>query len=101
VLREGPAQVEHLLLAVLHPAVGQCSVLDGHQRLEHAEVARSVVALDQDPDPARSSATVTRHVRAKLDDLRRIESVLARLVDRCCAARGTITCPLIGALHAR
>ena len=39
-------------------------------------------------------------VRAKLDDLRRIESVLARLVDRCCASRGTITCPLIAALHA-
>lgn len=39
-------------------------------------------------------------VRAKLDDLRRIESVLARLVDRCRASRGTITCPLIAALHA-
>lgn len=41
------------------------------------------------------------HVRAKLDDLRRIESVLARLVDRCCETKGTITCPLIGALHDR
>ncbi len=40
-------------------------------------------------------------VRAKLDDLRRIESVLARLVDRCCASRGTITCPLIGALQSQ
>jgi len=39
-------------------------------------------------------------VRAKLDDLRRIESVLARLVERCCASRGTITCPMIAALHA-
>ena len=39
-------------------------------------------------------------VRAKLDDLRRIEAVLARLVGRCCASRGTITCPLIAALHA-
>ena len=39
-------------------------------------------------------------VRAKLDDLERIESVLTRLVDRCCASRGTITCPLIAALHA-
>lgn len=39
-------------------------------------------------------------VRAKLDDLRRIESVLARLVRRCCASRGTITCPMIAALHA-
>ena len=40
------------------------------------------------------------NVRAKLDDLRRIESVLARLVERCCASRGTITCPMIAALHA-
>ena len=39
-------------------------------------------------------------VRAKLEDLRRIESVLAQLVDRCGSGRGTITCPLIAALHA-
>lgn len=39
-------------------------------------------------------------VRAKLDDLQRIESVLTRLVDRCCASHGTISCPLIAALHA-
>jgi MerR family transcriptional regulator, mercuric resistance operon regulatory protein len=39
-------------------------------------------------------------VRAKLDDLRRIETVLARLVERCGASRGTIACPLIAALHA-
>lgn len=38
-------------------------------------------------------------VRATLDDLRRIESVLAQLVERCSASRGTITCPLIAALH--
>ncbi|MEW6319805.1 MAG: Hg(II)-responsive transcriptional regulator [Acidobacteriota bacterium] len=40
-------------------------------------------------------------VRAKLDDLRRMEAVLAQLVDRCAASRGTISCPLIAALHAR
>ena len=39
-------------------------------------------------------------VRAKLEDLRRIESVLAQLVQRCGSARGTITCPMIAALHA-
>ena len=38
-------------------------------------------------------------VRAKLDDLRRIESALAQLVERCCASEGTISCPLIAALH--
>ncbi len=39
-------------------------------------------------------------VRGKIDDLRRIESVLAQLVDRCSATRGAITCPIIAALHA-
>lgn len=39
-------------------------------------------------------------VRARLDDLRRIESALAQLVERCGASRGPITCPLIAALHA-
>jgi MerR family mercuric resistance operon transcriptional regulator len=39
-------------------------------------------------------------VRAKLDDLGRIEAVLAELVERCRARRGTVTCPLIAALHA-
>lgn len=39
-------------------------------------------------------------VRAKLDDLHRIESVLTRLIERCCASTHTISCPLIAALHA-
>ncbi len=39
-------------------------------------------------------------VRAKLRDLRRMESALRRLVADCCASQGTITCPLIAALHA-
>ncbi len=38
-------------------------------------------------------------VRAKLRDLRRIESVLKQLVTDCGASQGTITCPLIAALH--
>lgn len=39
-------------------------------------------------------------VQSKLRDLRRIESVLKTLVANCSARRGTITCPLISALHA-
>lgn len=38
-------------------------------------------------------------VRSKLTDLRRIESVLATLVDDCCASRGRVRCPLIAALQ--
>lgn len=39
-------------------------------------------------------------VRTKLDDLLRIESALAQLITDCGARPGTITCPLIAALHA-
>ena len=42
-----------------------------------------------------------RDVRGKLEDLHRIESVLERLVEDCCASRGTVTCPMIAALQAR
>lgn len=38
-------------------------------------------------------------VRRKLDDLRRIENVLAELIERCCAARGKVKCPLIAGLQ--
>ena len=38
-------------------------------------------------------------VRSKLADLHRIESVLATLVDDCCASHGTVSCPLIAALQ--
>lgn len=52
-------------------------------------------------DEARVAAEQKlQNVRAKLDDLRRIESALKRLVDDCCASQGTISCPLIAALHA-
>ena len=38
-------------------------------------------------------------VRAKLADLRRIESVLVTLVRDCRASHGTVSCPLISALQ--
>lgn len=39
-------------------------------------------------------------VRDKLSDLHRIEAALQRLVDDCCASKGSIACPLIAALQA-
>ena len=38
-------------------------------------------------------------VRARLAALRRVDSVLAKLVGECDDARGTSSCPLIAALH--
>jgi len=40
-----------------------------------------------------------RDVRAKLADLRHIESVLDRLVVRCRSAKGSVKCPLISSLQ--
>ncbi|MBI3523047.1 MAG: Hg(II)-responsive transcriptional regulator [Betaproteobacteria bacterium] len=52
-------------------------------------------------DEARTLAEhKLKNVREKLADLRRIESVLARLIKDCCVSQGTITCPLIAALQA-
>ncbi|WP_177142695.1 hypothetical protein [Variovorax sp. YR216] len=41
------------------------------------------------------------NVREQLADLRRIESVLARLVSECENVRGAVSCPLIFALQRR
>lgn len=39
------------------------------------------------------------NVRAKLADLRRIETALSQLVARCGSARGAVKCPLISSLQ--
>jgi MerR family transcriptional regulator, mercuric resistance operon regulatory protein len=51
-------------------------------------------------DEAREQAQLKLiDVRAKLADLEGMEAALADLVERCCAVRGNIRCPLIGALQ--
>lgn len=40
-----------------------------------------------------------RDVRAKLADLKRIESALAQMIRACSSSHGTLSCPLIDALH--
>ena len=53
-------------------------------------------------DEARERAELKlTDVRSKLADLRRIESVLVRLIRDCRAARGKVSCPLIAALDGR
>ncbi|MBA3949347.1 MAG: MerR family transcriptional regulator [Acidobacteria bacterium] len=57
-------------------------------------------------EPKRPYGQVRRYgdaavARVKLRDLRRMETVLKRLVADCCSSRGTISCPLIAALRTR
>lgn len=52
--------------------------------------------------PARELAELKlADVRARLKDLRRIESLLAGLVRECGSRRGRVSCPLIAALQDR
>ena len=50
-------------------------------------------------DDARALAEQKlKDVRGKLGDLHRIEAALERLVEDCCASRGTVTCRLMAGL---
>lgn len=53
-------------------------------------------------DQARAlGAHKLQDVRAKLADLKRIESALAQMIDACGATHGAMSCPLIEALHTK
>lgn len=53
-------------------------------------------------DEARAAAEEKLEgIRVKLRDLRRIERVLGKLVEECCAVTGSVRCPLIRALQDR
>ena len=94
--------------------------LGGIRRYGEAEVARmlfikaaqrigftldEIAQLLQLDDGTRCSEarTIAEHkladVRQRLQDLQRIETALAQLVDRCASRRGQVNCPLIDALQ--
>lgn len=50
-------------------------------------------------DAAELATQKLKDVRTKLAHLTRIETALSKLVGQCRAHRGTISCPLIAALH--
>lgn len=50
-------------------------------------------------EAAELAALRLADVRAKLADLARIEAALSKLVSECHAHRGSVSCPLIAALH--
>lgn len=50
-------------------------------------------------EAAAMAALRLADVRAKLDDLSRIESALARLLKQCRSTHGSVSCPLIASLR--
>lgn len=83
--------------------VGRVKFVKAAQRLGFSlEEVAGLLTLDDGTqcDDARQLAEQKLiDVRSKLADLRRIESVLAILVQDCCARHGTVSCPLIAALQ--
>lgn len=94
--------------------------LGGIRRYDETEVARvlfikaaqrigftldEIAQLLQLDDGTRCSEAraIAEHkladVRQRLQDLQRIETALAKLVDRCAASHGKVSCPLIAALQ--
>lgn len=64
---------------------------------------RQLLALDAGMQCDAAAALAARHlaeVRARLQNLGRIEAALAGLLRRCGRRRGPVACPLIAALHA-
>jgi len=51
-------------------------------------------------EAAELAALRLADVRARLADLKRMETALSTLVDQCCSNHGSISCPLIASLHA-
>lgn len=85
--------------------VARIKFVKSAQRLGFSlEEIAGLLALDDGRHCAEARTLAERKlddVRAKLGDLRRMESVLAQLVERCAESRGTVVnCPLIAALHA-
>ncbi len=65
-------------------------------------LTRLLLTLEDGTHCSEAAQFAARHlaeVRARLKDLRRMETVLSRLVAQCDSHQGTIACPLIASLH--
>jgi Hg(II)-responsive transcriptional regulator len=83
--------------------VARVKFIKSAQRLGFSldEVAQ-LLTLEDGTHCKEAAEFAARHlaeVRARLKDLKRMETVLSRLVAQCGSRRGTIACPLIAALH--
>lgn len=86
-----------------HADVARVKFIKSAQRLGFSldEVAQ-LLRLEDGTHCSEAAEFAARHladVRARLKDLKRMETVLSRLVAQCDSHRGTIACPLIASLH--
>lgn len=85
--------------------VARVKFIKSAQRLGFSldEIAQ-LLTLEDGTHCSEAAEFASRHlvdVRARLKDLKRMETVLSRLVAQCDSRRGTIACPLIASLHSR
>ncbi len=83
--------------------VARVKFIKSAQRLGFSldEIAQ-LLTLEDGTHCSEAAEFAARHlvdVRARLKDLKRMETVLSRLVAQCDSHHGTIACPLIASLH--
>jgi MerR family mercuric resistance operon transcriptional regulator len=84
--------------------VARVKFIKSAQRLGFSlEEVGQLLHLDDGMQCSAAAQLASRHlvdVRARLQDLNRIEAALTKLLKRCARHRGEVACPLIAALHA-
>ena len=84
--------------------VSRVKFIKSAQRLGFSlEETGQLLRLDDGMQCSAAAQLACRHlvdVRARLQDLNRIEAALTKLLKRCARHRGEVACPLIAALHA-
>ena len=84
--------------------VARVKFIKSAQRLGFSlEETGQLLRLDDGMQCSAAAQLACRHlvdVRARLQDLNRIEAALTKLLKRCARHRGEVACPLIAALHA-
>ncbi len=84
--------------------VSRLQFIKSAQRLGFSlEEVGQLLCLDDGMQCSAAAQLASEHlanVRARLQDLNRIEAALAKLLKRCARHRGEVACPLIASLHA-
>lgn len=85
--------------------VARVKFIKSAQRLGFSlDEVTQLLTLEDGTHCSEAAEFAARHladVRARLRDLKRMETALSRLVAQCGSHRGTIACPLIASLHNR